>query len=68
MKDHESLPPIPMRRGAGVWLEDYDGKRYLDAISSWWTNLFGHANPRISAAVARQALQLEHVLRRSKWR
>ena len=62
MKDHESLPPIPMRRGAGVWLVDYDGKRYLDAISSWWTNLFGHANPRISAAVAQQATQLEHVL------
>jgi len=38
------------------------GKRYLDAISSWWTNLFGHANPSISGAVAAQALQLEHVM------
>ncbi len=55
MHDHESLPPIPVRRAAGVWLEDYDGKRYLDAVSSWWTNLFGHANARISAAVAAQA-------------
>ena len=62
MKDHEALPPIPIRRGAGVWLEDYDGKRYLDGISSWWTNLFGHANERISGAVAAQASQLEHVL------
>ena len=62
MKDHESLPPIPVRRAEGVWLEDYDGHRYLDAISSWWTNLFGHANPRISGAVAAQAGQLEHVL------
>ena len=62
MKDHETLPPIPVRRGAGVWLEDYDGHRYLDAISSWWTNLFGHANPRISGAVAAQAARLEHVL------
>jgi adenosylmethionine-8-amino-7-oxononanoate aminotransferase len=62
MKDHEALPPIPVRRGAGVWLEDYDGHRYLDAISSWWTNLFGHANPRISGAVAAQAARLEHVL------
>jgi adenosylmethionine-8-amino-7-oxononanoate aminotransferase len=62
MKDHESLPPIAIRRGAGAWLEDHDGKRYLDAISSWWTNLFGHANPHISAAVAAQALQLEHVM------
>ncbi len=62
MRDHEWLPLIPVRRGAGVWLEDYDGKRYLDAISSWWVNLFGHANPRISAAVAAQAQSLEHVL------
>ena len=62
MKDHEALPPIPVRRGAGVWLEDYDGHRYLDAISSWWTNLFGHANERISGAVAAQAARLEHVL------
>jgi adenosylmethionine-8-amino-7-oxononanoate aminotransferase len=62
MKDHEALPPIPVRRGAGVWLEDYDGRRYLDAISSWWTNLFGHANERISGAVAAQAARLEHVM------
>ncbi len=62
MHDHEALPPIPVRRGAGVWLEDYDGNRYLDAVSSWWTNLFGHANARISAAVAAQAGTLEHVM------
>ncbi|NNM60973.1 MAG: adenosylmethionine--8-amino-7-oxononanoate transaminase [Steroidobacteraceae bacterium] len=62
MKDHESLPPIPIRRGSGVWLEDFDGKRYLDAISSWWVNLFGHANPRIAAALADQAATLEHVI------
>jgi adenosylmethionine-8-amino-7-oxononanoate aminotransferase len=62
MHDHERWPPIPVRRGRGVWLEDYDGRRYLDAISSWWTNLFGHANPRIAAAVAAQAGELEHVL------
>lgn len=62
MHDHETLPPIPIRRARGVWLEDFDGRRYLDAISSWWTNLFGHTEPRISAAVARQAGELEHVL------
>ena len=45
MKDHEWLPPVPVRRGEGVWLEDFDGNRYLDAISSWWVNLFGHCNP-----------------------
>jgi adenosylmethionine-8-amino-7-oxononanoate aminotransferase len=62
MKDHETLPMIPIRRGDGVWLEDYGGKRYLDAISSWWVNLFGHANPRINAALARQLDALEHVI------
>jgi adenosylmethionine-8-amino-7-oxononanoate aminotransferase len=53
---------IPVRRGQGVWLEDYDGQRYLDAISSWWVNLFGHAHPRINAAVHAQLDRLEHVL------
>jgi adenosylmethionine-8-amino-7-oxononanoate aminotransferase len=62
MHDYQELPPIPIRRGEGVWLEDYDGRRYLDAISSWWVNLFGHANPRINAAVAGQLAQLEHVI------
>jgi adenosylmethionine-8-amino-7-oxononanoate aminotransferase len=62
MKDHEFLPVVPIARGAGVWLEDFDGNRYLDAISSWWVNLFGHANPRISAAVAGQLGRLEHVI------
>ena len=62
MKDHEDWPPVPIRRGRGVWLEDYDGRRYLDAISSWWVNLFGHAHPRINAALARQAETLEHVI------
>jgi adenosylmethionine-8-amino-7-oxononanoate aminotransferase len=62
MKDHEQLPPIPVRRGSGAWLEDYDGKRYLDAISSWWVTLFGHANPRINAAVGAQLERLEQVI------
>lgn len=62
MKDHEWLPLLPIKRGRGVWLEDFDGGRYIDAISSWWVNLFGHANPTISAAVARQAAELEHVI------
>src|SRR5687767_1020666 len=62
MKDHESVPMIPLRAGKGVWLEDFTGKRYLDAISSWWVNLFGHANPRINAAVAGQLGQLEHAI------
>lgn len=62
MKDHEAAAPLPIRRGAGVWLEDYDGRRYIDAISSWWVNLFGHANPRINAALREQMETLEHVI------
>jgi adenosylmethionine-8-amino-7-oxononanoate aminotransferase len=62
MKDHEWLPVIPIKSGKGAWLEDFEGKRYLDAISSWWVNLFGHANPRINAALIQQLETLEHVL------
>lgn len=63
MKDHErDLPLIPIRRGQGVWLEDFAGRRYLDAISSWWVNLFGHANERINTAVAAQLAKLEQVI------
>ncbi len=62
MKDYESLPPIPIRRGRGAWLEDFEGHRYLDAISSWWVNLFGHANPTINAALTAQLGELEHVI------
>jgi adenosylmethionine-8-amino-7-oxononanoate aminotransferase len=62
MRDHETLPMIPIRRGQGVWLEDYDGRRYLDAISSWWVNLFGHANAYINARIREQLERLEHVI------
>lgn len=62
MKDHETLPPIAIKRGRGAWLTDFDGKTYLDAVSSWWVNLFGHANPRINAAVRDQLESLEHVI------
>jgi adenosylmethionine-8-amino-7-oxononanoate aminotransferase len=63
MREHpDTLPLVPIARGDGAWLIGHDGKRYLDAVSSWWTNLFGHAEPRIGAAVARQAGQLEHVM------
>jgi len=62
MKDYETLPLIPIKQGKGVWLEDFDGNRYIDAVSSWWVNLFGHANPRINAAVKAQVDTLEHVI------
>lgn len=62
MKDHEQLPLVPIKRGEGVWLEDFDGKRYLDAVSSWWVNVFGHCNPRINQRIKDQVDQLEHVI------
>ena len=62
MKHHETLPLVPIARGSGVWLVDFDGKRYLDAVSSWWVNLFGHCNPRINAAITDQLGMLEHVM------
>ena len=62
MKDHEQWPPLAIRRGEGVWLEGMDGRRYLDAVSSWWVNLFGHANPYINAAITEQLDRIEHVM------
>lgn len=62
MKHLETLPPLPVARGEGAWLIDADGRRYLDAISSWWVNLFGHANPRINAAIIDQLGRIEHVM------
>ena len=62
MKHHEQLPLIPIARGEGAWLIDMDGRRYLDGISSWWVNLFGHANPRIGNALKAQLDTLEHVM------
>ncbi len=62
MQDHETVPMVPIARGEGAWLIGTDGRRYLDGISSWWTNIFGHANPRLAAALADQARTLEHVI------
>ena len=60
----EALDPRPIRieRAEGVYLYTADGRRLLDAISSWWVNLHGHAHPRIAAAIAEQAHKLEHVI------
>ncbi|HEX2595539.1 MAG TPA: adenosylmethionine--8-amino-7-oxononanoate transaminase [Luteimonas sp.] len=66
MREHQQgdamLPLVPIERGDGAWLIGRDGRRYLDAVSSWWTNLFGHAEPRIGAAIAAQAGRLEQVI------
>ena len=62
MKDHESIPLVPVDRGEGPWLYDFDGRRYLDIISSWWVNIFGHANPFINDRIKAQLDKLEHVI------
>jgi adenosylmethionine-8-amino-7-oxononanoate aminotransferase len=54
--------PLQVERAEGVYLYTKDGRKILDAISSWWVNLHGHANPRIAAAIAGQAKKLEHVI------
>jgi len=62
MKHHETLPLVPVSRAEGVWLYDFEGRRSLDAISSWWVNLLGHGNPRINAALRSQLDSLEHAM------
>ena len=62
MQHHESLPLVAVSHGKGAWLMDHEGRRYLDAVSSWWVNLFGHANPRINAALKDQLDRLEHAM------
>jgi adenosylmethionine-8-amino-7-oxononanoate aminotransferase len=62
MKQLEAAPPLAIARGEGAWLIDAAGRRYLDAISSWWVNLFGHCNPRINAAIIDQLGKIEHVM------
>jgi len=62
MKDHETLPLIPVKSAHGVYLYDFEGNRYIDAVSSWWVNLFGHTNPKINTRIKAQIDTLEHVL------
>ena len=62
MKDHETLPLIPIRSGKGIYLYDFEGNSYIDAVSSWWVNLFGHANTFINTKIKNQLDTLEHVL------
>jgi adenosylmethionine-8-amino-7-oxononanoate aminotransferase len=62
MHDHESLPMLPIAAAEGAWLHGHDGRRYLDAVSSWWTCLLGHRHPRIVAALKNQIDRLDHVM------
>lgn len=62
MKDHETIPLIPIKKAHGVYLEDFDGNVYIDAISSWWVNIFGHTNSYINEKIKEQLDTLEHVI------
>ena len=62
MKHHEAYPLVAIHHGEGPWLIDVAGNRFLDCISSWWTNLFGHANPKINQAIIEQLKTIEHVM------
>jgi adenosylmethionine-8-amino-7-oxononanoate aminotransferase len=57
-----ALPHIPIVRGEGVYVFDENGKRYIDAVSSWWVNIHGHSHPYIAQKVAEQLNVLEHVI------
>ncbi len=62
MQRAATVPPLAMMHGEGPWLFDDAGHRYFDATSSWWVNLFGHADARINAALKDQLDRLPHVM------
>ncbi|MBN2721709.1 MAG: adenosylmethionine--8-amino-7-oxononanoate transaminase [Campylobacterales bacterium] len=62
MKDHEILPIIPIKSAKGVYLCDFEDNKYIDGISSWWVNIFGHSNSYINNKIKEQLETLEHVL------
>ena len=62
MKDHEAIPIIPIKRAKGVYLYDFEDRAFIDGISSWWVNLFGHSNDYINEKINEQLERLEHVI------
>lgn len=62
MKDHENIPLIPIQKAKGIYLYDFNGAKYMDCVSSWWVNLFGHCNEYISNAIKTQLDSLEHII------
>jgi adenosylmethionine---8-amino-7-oxononanoate aminotransferase len=54
--------PTPIVRGEGAYLYTADGRQLIDAISSWWVNLHGHAHPYLAQRIFEQFQQLEHVI------
>jgi len=62
MKRLEDEPPLAIVRADGPWLHDDHGRRYLDAVSSWWVNLFGHNHPAMREALLAQFERVDHVM------
>ncbi|MBZ7979262.1 adenosylmethionine--8-amino-7-oxononanoate transaminase [Campylobacter sp. RM12642] len=62
MKEHEFVPLIPIKRAKGVYLYDFNDKSYIDCVSSWWVNLFGHSNDYINSKIYEQLNTLEHII------
>ena len=60
--ENEDSKPIIIKKGNGIYIEDIDGNKYIDAVSSWWVNTLGHSNKRINKAIAKQAKEIEHVI------
>lgn len=60
--EDDANKPIIIKRGKGIYLEDIDGNKYIDAVSSWWVNTLGHSNPRINRTISKQAKKIEHVI------
>ena len=52
----------PIVRGEGVFLIDEEGKKYIDAVSSWWVKIHGHSNPYIGEVLQRQFNELDHII------
>jgi adenosylmethionine-8-amino-7-oxononanoate aminotransferase len=62
MKDHEQFPLIPIKNAKGVYLYDYEGNKYIDSISSWWVNIFGHSNDYINQKIKEQLDKFAHII------
>src|SRR5437588_6497066 len=60
MREWMQREPIVITRGKGAVLWDAQGKKYLDANSSIWTNLHGHNHPKINSAIQRQLKKIAH--------
>lgn len=60
MSDYDEI--IPIKEAFGAVLRDFDGKEYIDCVSSWWVNILGHSNKRIAKAIAKQANKLSQVI------